>query len=96
LLKTLYFELGKKKKGLWNWGVGFWERCRGVLGGVWNAFGTRLEQAWNIVGTIYIDFEGVTRIRGTSGERAWNLGKDLGGFCSFFLLVHENMNAGKT
>jgi len=41
-------------------------------------FGTDLEQAWNIVGTIYIDFEGVTRIRGTSVEHGWNLG-DLGG-----------------
>jgi hypothetical protein len=32
LLKTLYFDLEKKKKGLVNWGVGFWQRCRVVLG----------------------------------------------------------------
>jgi hypothetical protein len=41
------------------------------FGGV---FGTHLEQAWNIVGTIYIDFEIVTRMRGTGVELAWNLG----------------------
>jgi len=61
---------------------------------IWNRFGTRLEQAWNIVGTIYIDYQRVTRMRGTSVEHAWNLGGDLGG-SSFFLLVHENVNAGK-
>ena len=51
----------------------------GSLEHFWNTFGTLLEQAWNIVGTIYIDFEGVTRIRGTSVEHWWNLGMDLGG-----------------
>jgi len=45
---------------------------------IWNRFGTRLEQAWNIVGTIYIDYQRVTRMRGTSVEHAWNLGGDLG------------------
>jgi hypothetical protein len=70
------------------------------IGGIWwgfsGVFGTHLEHAWNIVGTIYIDCEGVTRFRGTGVEHAWNLGGTLFIFfaCSRKHERWKNVNAG--
>jgi len=59
----------RKKKDCGTGVLGFGN----VVGVFWGVFGTHLEQAWNIVGTIYIDCQRVTSIRGTSVEHAWNL-----------------------
>jgi hypothetical protein len=41
-------------------------------------FGTHLELAWNIVGTISVDCQLVIRYFGTSVELGWNLGGTWG------------------
>jgi len=82
----------RKKKDCGTGVLGFGN----VVGVFWGVFGTHLEQAWNIVGTIYIDYQRVTSIRGTSVEHAWNLVGIWGIFfaCSRKHERWKNVNAG--
>jgi len=82
----------RKKKDCGTGVLGFGN----VVGVFWGVFGTHLEHVWNKRGTSLEQFILILRELQGFVERAWNMRGTWWGFGGFFLLVHENMNAGKT